>query len=362
MEVPFFSLKSQSALFKQKALESFEAIIDNTDYILGNDVDKFEKDFSNYCESKYTLGVSNGTAALLVALQVLGVKTGDEVILPAATFTATAFAVAQLGATPIFVDINEETWLIDSNEIEEKINQNTKAIIVVHLYGNPCDMDTISVLSKKYNIPVIEDAAQAHGALYKNKKIGSFGDIACFSFYPSKNLGAMGDAGAIVFQNKQYLEKALAIRNCGKDFNGEHSFLGFNYRINTFQAAVLGHKLPFLNELNNKRIAIAELYKNSITNEKVSWQKTETTNKNVYHLFVLKVDDRLSFVKHLSENKIGFSFHYQKPVHHLDAFNYLEKSILPITEDLFSRCVSIPLYPELSRAEVNRVVEVINAY
>jgi len=362
MEIPFFSLKTQSEFFKTDVLESIEKIIDDNSFILGNEVTKFEDQFSSFCDSNYSLGVSNGTAALLIALQILNIKKGDEVILPAATFAATAFAVAQLGAIPIFVDINEDTWLIHPKKIEAKITNKTKAIIVVHLYGNPCDMDAITALAQKHNIPVIEDAAQAHGALFNNKKIGSFGDISCFSFYPSKNLGAMGDAGAIVFQNNKYLEKALAIRNCGKDFNGEHSFIGFNYRMNTFQAAVLNHKLPYLKEFNDKRIAIADYYKTNIVNKKVGWQKTDTTNKNVYHLFVLKVDDREKFVEHLKHHKVGFSFHYKQPVHHLEAFNYLETTSLPITEDLFSRCVSIPLYPELSPTEMERVVAIINAY
>lgn len=363
-EVPFFSLKEQSSSVKKDVLEKVATIIDHNEFVLGRELRVFENSFAEYCESKHAIGLTNGTAALYVALRTLGIGPNDEVVLPSATYTATALAIIQLGAKPVFADINRDTWTLDEKDLALKINSNTKAVILVHLYGNPCNMDGILALCKQHSLPLIEDAAQAHGSLYRGQKIGSFGDLACFSFYPSKNLGAMGDAGAITFQNENYLELAKAIRNCGKDNEGNHLFLGFNYRMDPFQSAVLNVKLPLIDSFNEKRRAIAEKYKKGIQNEKLTWQKEQDNAKAVYHLFVLKVDDRKAFTAYLKEHKIGFAFHYLQPVHLQPAYAFLnyQKGDLPHTEDLFERCVSIPLYPEMATADLERVIEVLNVY
>jgi len=363
-EVPFFSLKEQSNEVKQAVLDKISAIIDNNEFVLGKELKTFEENFAKYCQSKHTIGLTNGTAALYVALRTLGIGPNDEVIIPSATFTATALAVVQLGAKPIFADINPHTWTIDANDVVSKITANTKAVIVVHLYGNPCNMEDLTAICKKHKLLLIEDAAQAHGSLYQGKRIGSFGDISCFSFYPSKNLGAMGDAGAITFQEDSYLELASAIRNCGKNKEGNHLFLGFNYRMDPFQSAVLNVKLPLVETFNAKRRAIAEMYKAGIKNNKLTWQKEQDNAQAVYHLFVLKVDDRQVFTTYLKEQKIGFAFHYLQPVHLQPAYAFLnyQKGDLPITEDLFHRCVSIPLYPEMELEQVQRVIDVLNGY
>ncbi len=363
-DVPFFSLKEQSASVKQEVLEKIASIIDQNEFVLGQELKAFEDNFAAYCESNYTIGLTNGTAALYVALRTLGIGPDDEVIIPSATYTATALAIVQLGAKPVFADINPHTWTIDEQDLARKITHKTKAVIVVHLYGNPCKMEALTAVCTQHKLLLLEDAAQAHGSMYAGKKIGSFGDIACFSFYPSKNLGAMGDAGAITFQNEDYLELASAIRNCGKDKQGNHQFLGFNYRMDPFQSAVLNVKLPFIESFNAKRRAIAERYKKGISNNKITWQKEQENAQAVYHLFVLKVDNRQAFTDYLKECKIGFAFHYLLPTHLQPAYSFLnyQKGDLPITEDLFERCVSIPMYPEMTLEAVQRVIEVLNAY
>ncbi len=362
--IPFFSLEKQSQDLKNEVLQAIASVIDNTDFILGKDVLAFEKDFSSYTDCKHVVGVSNGTAALYIALKALGIQANDEVIVPGATFTATAMAVSALGSTPIFADIDKETWTICPLDIKRKITAKTKAIIVVHLYGNPCKMDAIMQLAGERNIAVVEDAAQAHGATFKQQKVGGIGDIACFSFYPSKNLGAMGDAGAISFNNEMYLEEIRGIRDCGKGNNGNHKFLGFNYRISSFQAAVLNVKLPYLNANNVRRKEIASFYKSNIKNPKLSWQKVQDNGESVYHHFVVLADDRAQFTKHLEAHGVGYSFHYKTPVHLQEAFSYLKQveGSLPHTEALFGHCVSLPMHPELSDADLEIIIQVINAY
>lgn len=363
-KVPFFSLAAQSELIKQDVLDAIAGIIDNTSFILGETTTKFENDFAAYIGATQALGVSNGTAAIYLALKALGVREGDEVIVPAATFTASAQAVCQLGAKPIFVDISADTWTIDPQCIEEVISPKTKVIMAVHLYGNPCAMQEIMAIAEQHKLFVLEDAAQSHGATYDGQCTGSFGDMACFSFYPSKNLGAMGDAGAVCFKDSAYEEKLKAYRNCGKDATGAFEYMGFNYRMTNFQAAVLNIKLPYLAGWNEKRRAIAEQYNTKITNPKVDHQKVQAKSMAVYHLYVLKVDDRRRFCKHLEEHGIGYAFHYESPLHVQKPYAYLNQKVgsLPIAEDLFSKCVSIPLYPEMEQTAVERVIEVINKY
>ncbi|MCB0510444.1 MAG: DegT/DnrJ/EryC1/StrS family aminotransferase [Chitinophagales bacterium] len=363
-KVPFFSLQEQSTALKAEVLSAIEKVIEQSDYVLGKDLVQFEKSFASYCESAYALAVSNGTAAIYVALRALNIKEGDEVILPSATFSATALAICQLGATPVFCDIDARTWTIDPADIEKKISNKTKAIIAVHLYGNPCRMDALLELAEKYKIELIEDAAQAHGSSFNKQKVGSFGSMACFSFYPSKNLGSMGDAGAVVYNNPNYTEFLAAIRNCGKNFKGEHEFLGFNYRMTSFQAAVLNVKLPHLDSWNKRRQEIASFYKNNINNPKIEWQESHDSAVSVYHLFVVKADSREKLMAYLEEEGIGYSLHYKEAVHQQAAYKdlVLSTASLPITEDLFSRCVSLPLFPEMTLEQCQRVVEVINAY
>jgi dTDP-4-amino-4,6-dideoxygalactose transaminase len=364
MKVPFFSLEQQNQQFKNEILNRIEAVIDEGDFILGKELLAFEEAFAQYGNVPFSMGVSNGTAAVYLALKILGVKVGDEVLLPSATYTATALAIIHLGAVPVFVDIDEKTWTIDVEHAKTKVTKKTKAIIAVHLYGNPCKMNKIQDFALTHSLFLIEDAAQAHGATYQNKKVGSFGNVAAFSFYPSKNLGSMGDAGAITFQDESLLSFAKGLRNCGKNNQGEHVFPGFNYRMTSFQACVLLSKLPHLDTFNNKRKAITTFYKENIQNAKVQWQKVQEDGEAVYHLFVLKVDNRTTFVQHLEKHGIGYSFHYLVPVHLQEVYKEFNYKVgdLPITEDLFSKCVSIPLFPEMTEEQIQEVVRVVNAY
>jgi dTDP-4-amino-4,6-dideoxygalactose transaminase len=364
MNVPFFTLEFQNKQFKEEVLASIAQTIDRGDFILGEDLLAFESNFAQFCEAPYALGVSNGTAAIYMALKTLGVEAGDEVLLPSATYTATALAIIHLGAIPVFVDIKPDTWTIDLDDAKGRISSKTKAIIGVHLYGNPCKMDELVLFAQQHHLFLIEDAAQAHGASFEGKKVGSWGDMAGFSFYPSKNLGSMGDAGAVTFKDSKLLALANGLRNCGKDALANHKYPGFNYRMTSFQACVLKAKLPHLDSFNEKRKKIASFYKANIQQDKVQWQKVQEGGDAVYHLFVLKVDNREKFIQYLQQNGIGFSFHYKVPVHLQEvyqSYNFKEGD-LPVTESLYARCVSIPLFPEMSEEQMARVVAVVNAY
>lgn len=363
-QVPFFSLADQGQNLKPKVLEKIGALIDQTDYVLGQDVSEFEKNFAKFCNSGHAVGVSNGTAAIYLALKSLGIGQGDEVILPAATFTASAQAICQLGATPVFVDVMEDTWTVSPSAIQAKVNPKTKAILVVHLYGNPCDMDEILAIAKQANIEVVEDAAQAHGALYQNQAVGSLGTFGCFSFYPSKNLGAMGDAGAVTFNDSKYNEQLRAYRNCGKDNEGVFKFMGFNYRMSTFQAAVLNVKLPYLCEWNARRSEIASRYDEEIHHEGFRKQRIRLGNFSARHLYVLWTENRDELSQYLKKNHIGFAYHYLSALHLQEPYHFLnyKRGAFPVSEALFDNCISIPLFPEMSDEEVERVISVLNAY
>jgi len=310
------------------------------------------------------VALNNGTSALHLALRSLNIGENDEVIIPSWTFIATAWAVSYVGAKIVFADVDEETWQIDPEDVKRKITKRTKAIIGVHIYGQPFNINEILKIANEYNLYLIEDTAQAHGAEYYNKKVGTFGIVNAFSFYPSKNLGSYGEAGAIATNNDEIANRIKILRNQGQKVRYEHVEIGYNMRMEGFQGAVLNVKLKYLDKWNERRREIAKRYLNEINNPKIKFQKVVEGGKGVYHLFVIKVKDREKFINHLEKFGVGYSFHYPKPVHLQKAYEFLnyKEGSLPITEELSRTTISIPLFPEMTDEEVDYVINVINDY
>ena len=310
------------------------------------------------------MALNNGTSALHLALRSLNIGENDEVIIPSWTFIATAWAVSYVGAKIVFADVDEETWQIDPEDVKRKITKRTKAIIGVHIYGQPFNINEIIKIANEYNLYLIEDTAQAHGAEYYNKKVGTFGIVNAFSFYPSKNLGSYGEAGAIATNNDEIANRIKILRNQGQKVRYEHVEIGYNMRMEGFQGAVLNVKLKYLDKWNERRREIAKRYLNEINNPKIKFQKVVEGGKGVYHLFVIKVKDREKFINHLEKFGVGYSFHYPKPVHLQKAYEFLnyKEGSLPITEELSRTTISIPLFPEMTDEEVDYVINVINDY
>lgn len=363
-KIPCLDLKQQHQKIKQEIFNEFEKVYENTAFSHGPFVEEFEKKFAEFCETKYTIALNSGTSALHLAMKVLDIKAGDEVIIPANTFIATAWAPAYMGAVPVFVDCKHDTWEIDPVEVEKKINNKTKAIIGVHLYGQPFEIDELLTICQKNKIPLIEDAAQAHGAKYKNKRIGSFGDLACFSFYPGKNLGACGEGGAITTDNENYYQRLKSLRNHGSEKRYYHDEVGFNYRMGGLEGASLKIKLNYIDEWNNRRVQIASRYLNEIKNPRVKMQFQPDHVKSVFHLFVVTTEKKDDFVQYLADNNIIAAFHYPVPCHLQKAFSDLgyKKGDLPVSEKLAEQCVSLPMFAEISDDEVEHVITVINKF
>jgi len=365
MNVPFVDLKRQYDSIKDEVNTKINKVLQNTHFILGENSDAFEKEFANYCGVKYGVGVASGSDALTLNLKALGIGKGDEVITAPNTFIATVDAISRNGAKPVFVDIDPETYNIDVAEIEEKITDKTKAIIPVHLYGQPADMDEIIKIAKKYDLKIIEDACQAHGAEYKGKKVGSLSDVGCFSFYPAKNLGAYGDGGMVVTNNEQIAERIKMLRNYGQSKKYYHDFIGYNSRLDEIQAAVLRVKLRYLDEWNDKRREHAKLYNELLEN--VSGIETPTEKefvKHVYHLYVIRCKNRNELQNYLSSKGVSTGIHYPIPVHLQKAYKHLEykEGDFPITEKYAKEILSLPMFPELTDEEIEAVVGLIRSH
>ena len=357
-------LKGQHQQIKKEVFELFEKVYENTAFSGGPFVEQFEKDFSNYTQTKYTIGVNNGTSALHLAMLALGIGAGDEVIIPANTFIATAWAISYVGATPVFVDCDKDNWEIDPVQIEKVITAKTKAIIGVHLYGMPFDIDAVLSIAKKHNLFLVEDAAQAQGARYKGITVGGFGEMACFSFYPGKNLGACGEAGGITTNNEVYQKHLNSLRNHGSMVRYYHDEVGFNMRMGGLEGASLQVKLKYLEGWNNRRREIAKMYHAGIKNIKIKMQTQPQWADSIYHLFVVTTDEKDKFVKHLQANGVNPGFHYPVPCHLQKAYSSLNYKVgnFPNSEYLASHCVSLPMYAELSNDDVNKVIDAINNY
>lgn len=364
MYVPFLDLGSAYRELKPEIDSSIKRVLDSGWYILGEEVDSFEKNFAEYTSSKYCLGVANGMDALEISLRALDIGPGDEVIVPSHTFIATWLAVTKVGAIPIAVEPDPLTYNIDVSKIEKKINKKTKAIIPVHLYGQPASMKEIMHLKRKYSLHIIEDAAQAQGSIYKGKRIGSHGDIVCWSFYPGKNLGAKGDAGAVTSDDAALIEKIKYLRNYGSRQKYEHRYAGMNSRMDPIQACILNVKLDVLDEWNSRRTSIASKYLSDLINIpdlKLPFVSIDVTS--VWHLFVISCDRRDELHDFLEANKIETLIHYPTPPHMQEVYRHSMSDLkLEIAESISKKILSLPIGPHLEDSQVNHVIDKIKLF
>jgi len=364
--IPLVDLKAQYDSIKDEIDNAIQRILNNTSFIMGEELGEFEREFAQFCNTKHAIGVANGSDALFLALKTLGIKDGDEVITVSNTFIATTEAISRVGGKIVLVDINSKTYTIDVTKIEEKITENTKVIIPVHLYGQSADMDPILELAKKYNLKVIEDAAQAHGAEYKGKRVGQIGDIACFSFYPGKNLGAYGDAGMIVTNNDEIAQKVKLLRNHGSIKKYNHQIEGYSSRLDNLQAAILRVKLKYLNKWNEKRRINAHRYNELLKDiNGIIIPYEADYAKHVYHLYVIRVSkNRDKLINILKQNGIACGIHYPIPLHLQPAYGYMgyKEGDFPFTEEASINILSLPMYPELTFKAINNISMIVNTF
>ncbi|RMH01045.1 MAG: DegT/DnrJ/EryC1/StrS family aminotransferase [Chloroflexi bacterium] len=364
MEVPFVDLRAQYASIKEDVDEAIANVLARVDFVLGEAVAAFESAFAEYCGAKTAVGVDSGYSALELILRAYGIGPGDEVITVANTFVATVLAITAVGARPILVDVDPDTCNMDVQQLERVISTATRAIIPVHLYGQPAHMDPILEIARYYDLRVIEDACQAHGAFYKGKRAGSLGDAAAFSFYPAKNLGAYGDGGAVVTNDLDLADRIRLLRNVGQRVKYRHEIKGFNHRLDTLQAAVLCVKLPQLDAWNAARRRIAEQYNQLLAGLPVITPLEPDWATSVYHLYVIRTNQRDEMQRYLREWGIATGLHYPTPVHLQPAFADLgyKPGDFPVSERLSSEILSLPMYPELLPEAVEYVVEAIGAF
>lgn len=364
MNIPFVSFKPMENELDKDLHDAFDRVYRSSWYIAGNEDEKFEKAFAKFCGVNYSVGCGNGLDALFLSLKALNIGEGDEVIVPSNTYIATALAVTYVGAKPIFVEPDIRTYNINPLKIEEKITDNTRAIVPVHLYGQPCEMDVIMEIAKKNKLYVIEDCAQAHGAAYKGRKVGSFGNIGAFSFYPGKNLGALGDAGAIVTNNEKLDGKIRALGNYGSDYKYHHIYKGNNSRLDEMQAAFLSVKLIHLERMNAERRRIAGKYMSGINNKEIVLPYVIENVIHVWHVFAIRCSRRKELEEYLKENGISTNKHYPIPIHLQEAYKDLniQKGTLPIAEEISSTELSLPMYYGMTDEEIEYVIEKMNAF
>lgn len=365
MKVPFVSFAPMHREIRTELDDAYSRVIDKNYFIHGEECTLFEEEFAEFCGAKYCVGVANGLDALFLILKAMGISSGDEVIVPSNTYIATALAVSNTGALPVFVEPDINTYNIDVNCIEQKITSRTKAIIAVHLQGRAADMDEINRIAKKHNLRVIEDAAQAHGARYKGRRVGSLSDAAGFSFYPGKNLGALGDGGCITTNNKELADNVRALGNYGSDYKYHHIYKGVNSRLDELQAAFLREKLKNLDKWNSKRREIANIYLNHIKNPNIVLPlKSDDIFEHIYHVFVIRCKERDKLEEYLNGKGIGTVKHYPIPMHRQLAYKDLEISEgeLPIAEEISRTVLSLPMYYGMTDEEVQYVVKNINEF
>jgi dTDP-4-amino-4,6-dideoxygalactose transaminase len=353
LKVPFVDLAAQHMAVGDEIDEAIYRVISRTDFILGHDVELFEEEFAAYCQAKHAVGIDSGTSALELALRAFGIGEGDEVITVANSFIASALAISFTGARPVLVDVDPRTYNMDVSLLEDAITPKTRAILPVHLYGQPADMDPIMDIARRHGLIVIEDACQAHGAYYKGKRVGSIGHAAAFSFYPGKNLGAYGDGGMVVTNDERIADSLRMLRNYGQREKYIHLVKGFNRRLDTLQAAVLRVKLKHLDDWNQARKGHAETYRDILSNAGIAVPEEASYAHSVHHLYVIQLDDRDSVASRLHVRGISTGIHYPVPIHLQPAYAELGygPGSFPVTECLAPRILSLPMYPEL-RAEL----------
>lgn len=364
MKIPFVSFNVMHQEIENEIMSAFKTVYEKNLFIQGTEVEKFEQEFAAYCGVKYCVGCGNGLDALYLILRAYGIGTGDEVIVPANTYIATALAVSYTGAIPVFVEPELETFNINPNLIEEKITDKTRAIMAVHLYGQPAPMDDILKIAERHHLKVIEDSAQAHGALYKGVKTGHLGHAAGFSFYPGKNLGALGDGGAVVTDDKELAEKVRALGNYGSDYKYHHIYKGNNSRLDEVQAAFLRVKLRHLDKWNQDRSRIATRYRSEIMHPDIVLPTIISESTHVYHIFGIRSDRRNELEEFLNDHEIGTNKHYPIPIHLQKAYADMQinSGSFPIAEKISDTELSIPMYYGMTNEEVTYVISTINSW
>ncbi|NQZ77984.1 MAG: DegT/DnrJ/EryC1/StrS family aminotransferase [Ekhidna sp.] len=361
MSIPFVDLKAQYESIKGDIDHAIQSVISDTSFIGGDIIKTFEQRFASFVGINHCIAVANGTDAIEIALKALGIGEGDEVLVPALTWISTAGAVNNVGAEPVFVDVLKDERSIDPSLLKEKLSERTKAIIPVHLYGLPAQMDSIMAFARENNLKVIEDCAQAHGATFRNQVVGTFGDIATFSFYPGKNLGAYGDAGGIVANDGSLARTCKMLSNHGQLSKHDHQIIGRNSRMDTMQAAILSAKIPHLEKWTEGRIKVAAWYSSKLDDSLIP--KTPEGSKHVFHLYVIESQERDALMQKLKEGNIGCAIHYPTPLPHLPSYSYKKHFIgdFPVAEKLCAEILSLPIFPELSEEEVDRICEVLGS-
>ncbi|MBC7243237.1 MAG: DegT/DnrJ/EryC1/StrS family aminotransferase [Anaerolineae bacterium] len=364
MAIPLVDLKAQYRSIQPDIDAAIRRVVENTSFILGKEVQAFEQAFAQYCGADHCIGVSSGTAALHLALRAAGISPGDEVITSPFTFVATAEAIWMAGARPVFVDIHPRYYCIHPDLIERAITPRTKAIMPVHLYGQPADMDPIMDIARRHQLLVIEDAAQAHGAEYHGRRTGTLGDIAGFSFYPGKNLGAYGDAGAVVTNNAELAERVRMLRDHGRRSKYEHEILGYGERLDALQAAILAAKLPHLETWTERRRALARRYHQLLVGAPVELPEEMSGTRMVYHIYAIRTSHRDALLQHLNAQGIGAGIHYPIPLHLQPSLRYLgyQPGDFPEAERASQEVLSLPLYPEMTDEQQDMIVEAIRQF
>ncbi|MCG8604199.1 DegT/DnrJ/EryC1/StrS family aminotransferase [bacterium] len=365
LKIPQADLRAQYELIKDEVHEAVKNVLESTQFVRGQASRDFEESFARYCQTDHAVGVANGTDALMLTLRAAGIRPGDEVITVPFTFTATGEAIHWAGAKPVFVDICQENYTMDVKQIESRISDRTRAIIPVHLYGHPADMDGILEIAQAHDLTVVEDAAQAHGALYKGRKAGSIGDAGCFSFYPGKNLGAYGDAGGVVTNDSRIAEQVKKLGDHGSTKKYCNELMGFNSRLDSIQGAVLSVKLQYLDKWIQKRREITDYYNSAfeaveqiVTPDESQWAES------VYHLYVIQVENRDSLKQRLNQVGIGAAIHYPRPLHLQESYSFLGQPVgsFPVSERVADRVMSLPNYPEMTEKMLEYVVEKVKEY
>jgi len=360
--IKFLDLFKINEQYRKEIDEKIKEVLDSGWYLLGKQDEEFEKKFAQFCGTKHCIGCANGLDALNLIIKAYRFSQGDEIIVPANTYIASILAISENGCTPVLVEPDINTYNINPDLIEEKITSKTKAIMVVHLYGQAVEMERIWALAKKHDLKIIEDSAQAHGAIYKGKRTGNLGDASGFSFYPGKNLGCLGDGGAITTNDDELAQKVRALRNYGSHKKYCNIYKGVNSRLDEIQAGILSVKLDYLDKDNDKRRAIAKYYRENIKNNLVKLHTPYDEMAHVWHVFALRTNNREKFQKYLEENEIQTLIHYPTPPHKQEAYKEWNNMNFPITEEIHNTIISIPISPVMTMDEVEYVVEVINSY
>lgn len=360
--IKFLDLEKVNNRFRREIDGRIKNILDKGWYLQGEENDRFVKNFADFCGAKYAVGVANGLDALRLIIKASGFGFGDEIIVPANTYIATILAISDNGCTPVLVEPDIRTYNINPDLIEAAITPKTKAIMLVHLYGQAVQMQKIRDLAQKYNLKIFEDAAQAHGAEYENRRVGNLGDAAAFSFYPGKNLGCMGDGGAVVTNDEELYNKVKALANYGSDRKYHHIYKGLNSRLDEIQAAVLDVKLPYLIQDNQRRREIAKYYRENIKNPQIVLPQTYDEKAHVWHVFAVRAAERDRFQEYLNDNGVQTIIHYPTPPHKQPAYAEWNSLSFPVTEQIHREIISLPISPVMTDEEVKQVVEIVNAY